>query len=82
VKGFKILIFSSCVLQASEQSKAPVSAKTGKPRNQSIIMDVDMRDDSSDDGEDEVTTNDSHANSNHAIKNTVSETHCCVYLLC
>jgi hypothetical protein len=35
-------------------------------------MDVDMRDDSSDDGEDEVTTNDSHANSNHAIKNTVS----------
>ena len=35
-------------------------------------MDVDMRDDSSDDGEDEVTTNDSHANTHHAIKNTVS----------
>ena len=50
------------------------SPRTKQARNESMIVDLDMRDDSSDDGEDEITTHSSHGPANHKIKNTVRHT--------
>ena len=47
------------------------SPRTKQARNESMLVDLDLRDDSSDDGEDEITTHSSHGPANHKIKNTV-----------
>ena len=41
-------------------------------RHDSVIVDLDLKDDSSDDGDDEITTMDSSIKKVHTIKNVVS----------
>jgi hypothetical protein len=41
-------------------------------RHDSVIVDLDLKDDSSDDGDDEITTMDSNIKKVHSIKNVVS----------
>ena len=41
-------------------------------RHDSVIVDLDLKDDSSDDGDDEITTMDSSTKKVHSIKNVVS----------
>ena len=47
------------------------SPRSKQVRNESVIVDLDLRDDSSDDEEDEITTHSSHGPANHKIKNMV-----------
>lgn len=50
----------------------PVVAPVGGSRHDSVIVDNDLKDDSSDDGDDEVTTMDTSTRKAHTIKNVVS----------